>query len=186
MNNFTNSTIECEKENEFIYKFNGQLKLNEDLVVGLGEEQILLRGSSLRNTGHIWGVAIYTGHDSKVMMNSSKGVVKKSKLEITLNKYILMGMTIQFILCLFAAIWSSTWTYAKFRNDNVGPQYLQLLDSYEISATGKLLSDNSSKTQLSLGFVVYETFISLGKWILALMNFVSISLLVSLETVKFW
>lgn len=38
-------------------------------VIGLGEEQILLRGSSLRNTGYIWGIAVYTGHDSKVMMN---------------------------------------------------------------------------------------------------------------------
>lgn len=94
LNNFTESVIECEKENEFIYKFNGQLRMKNDQVVGLGEEQILLRGSSLRNTAHIWGIAVYTGHDSKVMMNSSKSVVKKSKLEIKLNRYLLMGMGI--------------------------------------------------------------------------------------------
>ena len=65
-----------------------------DVVIGLGEEQILLRGSSLRNTKYIWGIAVYTGHDSKVMMNSAKSTVKKSKLEIALNRYLLMGMTI--------------------------------------------------------------------------------------------
>lgn len=68
--------------------------MKDDQVVGLGEEQILLRGSSLRNTAYIWGIAVYTGHDSKVMMNSSKSVVKKSKLEIKLNRYLLMGMGI--------------------------------------------------------------------------------------------
>lgn len=94
INNFTNAEIECDKENEFIYKFNGKIMLPDDAVVGLGEDQILLRGSSLRNTKFIYGIAVYTGHDTKVMMNSSKSVAKKSKLEISLNKYLLMGMAL--------------------------------------------------------------------------------------------
>jgi len=72
MLNFNNATIECEKENEFIYKFFGTMRLREGAEqMALDVDQVLLRGSSLRNTKWIYGVAIYTGHDSKVMMNSS-------------------------------------------------------------------------------------------------------------------
>ena len=36
--NFNDCEIECDKENEFIYKFNGKIKFSNDLVVGLGED----------------------------------------------------------------------------------------------------------------------------------------------------
>ena len=95
--NFNGSWIECEKPNEFIYKFSGCLRIpdksQEDLgpsrnskvrgfgrdlsrvsqrmnTIMLDEDMLLLRGSSLRNTDWVYGVAIYTGHDTKVMMNS--------------------------------------------------------------------------------------------------------------------
>ena len=108
-------------------------------MIGLGEEQILLRGSSLRNTKHVWGIAVYTGHDSKVMMNSSKSTVKKSKLEITLNRYLLMGMAIQMILCLVAALISGIWTWYKWRDEAATPFYLQLDRSYAFNTDGSLV-----------------------------------------------
>lgn len=108
-------------------------------MIGLGEEQILLRGSSLRNTKHIWGIAVYTGHDSKVMMNSSKSTVKKSKLEITLNRYLLMGMAIQMILCLVAALISGIWTWYKWRDEAATPFYLELDHSYRFNTDGSLI-----------------------------------------------
>lgn len=81
--NFNQAEIECEKENEFIYKFFGTMTVDpsEDHFP-LGVDQVLLRGSSLRNTDWIYGVAIYTGHDSKVMMNSQNSKPKLSKIEI--------------------------------------------------------------------------------------------------------
>ena len=80
---------------------------------------------------------MYTGHDTKVMMNSSKGTPKKSKLEKSLNRYIIMGVLIQFFLCLFAAIWSGLWTLMMFRkNSDVRPFYLELDKSYQLSSSG--------------------------------------------------
>lgn len=122
---FTNAEIECDKENEFIYKFNGKLQLR-DKTVGLGEDQILLRGSSLRNTKHIWGIAVYTGHDTKVMMNSSKSVMKKSKLEIKMNKYLILGMLMQQILCFFAALYTTIWSWVHYADPENTPYYLEL------------------------------------------------------------
>jgi len=63
--------------------------LAENEPISLNENQILLRGSSLRNTDWIYGVVIYTGHDTKVMMNSSKSRAKFSKIELRINKYLL-------------------------------------------------------------------------------------------------
>ena len=63
--------------------------LAENEPISLNENQILLRGSSLRNTDWIYGVVIYTGHDTKVMMNSSKSRAKFSQIELRINKYLL-------------------------------------------------------------------------------------------------
>ena len=63
--------------------------LAENDPISLNENQILLRGSSLRNTDWIYGVVIYTGHDTKVMMNSSKSRAKFSQIELRINKYLL-------------------------------------------------------------------------------------------------
>ncbi len=45
----------------------------------LSADQVLLKGSILRNTDWCYGVACYTGHQTKVMKNSLKSRVKKSR-----------------------------------------------------------------------------------------------------------
>ena len=35
--------------------------------ISLGPENLLLRGSSVRNTEYAYGVAVFCGHDTKVM-----------------------------------------------------------------------------------------------------------------------
>lgn len=95
MKEFKNAEVECEAENEFLYTFAGSLKFTDkDLSVPLDADQLCLRGSSLRNTEHIYGVAIYTGHDSKVMMNSAKSKPKFSRIEIAMSRYIFMSIFI--------------------------------------------------------------------------------------------
>lgn len=80
---FSNSSIHCENPNENIYAFAGFLKFNDrELEVSIDIDQILLRGASLRNTEYVYGVAIFTGHDTRVMMNSSKSKPKFSKVEL--------------------------------------------------------------------------------------------------------
>lgn len=106
--NFQSASIECEQPNEFLYTFNGQLTINKD-IVAIDKDQILLRGSSLKNTKWVYGVAIYTGHDSKIMKNSSQSKAKKSKLEISTNKYLMQAFFIQTIVCFTGAIFSTIW-----------------------------------------------------------------------------
>ncbi|KAI0486585.1 hypothetical protein KFK09_029333 [Dendrobium nobile] len=58
------ATIRCEDPNPSLYTFVGNLEY-EKQVCSLDPNQILLRDSKLRNTSYIYGVVIFTGHDSK-------------------------------------------------------------------------------------------------------------------------
>ena len=71
MTNFNGASIECEAPNEFLYKFEGNLTQRDGAVISMGPDQILLRGSSLRNTEWVIGVTVFTGHETKVMKNSA-------------------------------------------------------------------------------------------------------------------
>jgi phospholipid-transporting ATPase len=107
----------------------GTLKFKSDdgvlNAIPLDIDQMLLRGSSLRNTKWIYGIAIYTGHDSKVMMNSSNNKPKFSKLETATNGYIVMGICIQVLVCLLSAVLNSVWSLF-LKAQGIDQTYLQL------------------------------------------------------------
>lgn len=74
--------VTCEAPNDQLYKFEGTIKTPDNVTYSLDHNSILLRGTSLRNTEWVYGIVIYTGHDSKIMKNSSKARTKFSKLEL--------------------------------------------------------------------------------------------------------
>ena len=63
------AVIECDAPNKMLYEFCGKLTMNSE-EYPIGPENILLRGAKIRNTEWALGVAIYTGHETKLMMNS--------------------------------------------------------------------------------------------------------------------
>lgn len=83
------ATINCEKPNNGIYKFEGNMELKGQQI-SLGPENMLLRGSSLRNTEIAFGIAIFTGHDTKVMQNAAQATYKASSLEQKTNYAIII------------------------------------------------------------------------------------------------
>lgn len=44
----------------------------------MNSENMLLRGSSLKNTDYVIGLCVFTGHDTKVMKNSAHSKYKFS------------------------------------------------------------------------------------------------------------
>jgi magnesium-transporting ATPase (P-type) len=68
-----------------------------------------LKGSSLKNTEYIYGAAIYTGHETKIMKNSVGSRMKKSDVQKKMEKYILITILLQFSICALAGILSATW-----------------------------------------------------------------------------
>lgn len=101
-------SIDCEEANDQIYKFEGTFNStygNKKIV--LSSENLLLRGSSLRNTDWALGVVVYSGHQTKIMMNSSSAKFKMSGLEKGTNKHIIQIFCVQTLLCFIAAIFGT-------------------------------------------------------------------------------
>lgn len=82
--------------------------------VALGPDQVLPRGAMLRNTRWVFGVVIYTGHDTKLMQNNTTTApLKRSTLDRLTNTQILMLFFILLLLCLLSAIFNVLWTRAN-------------------------------------------------------------------------
>ena len=114
--------IECDTPNRHLYEFNGVLYgvNTKALSLGLwlnrawkkcrsGPERVLLRGASLRNTRWACGVVVYTGHESKLMLNSRAVPLKCSNVDITTNYYILILFAILLAVSTMSALFSHLW-----------------------------------------------------------------------------
>ncbi|OMJ67067.1 hypothetical protein SteCoe_35873 [Stentor coeruleus] len=156
-----NCDIVCEEPNPVIYQFSGLLRL-ENFTIPLSLQQFLIRGSSLKNTNWVIGLTVYTGHESKIMLNSVKTKSKFSTLENQMNKQIVIIFLLQISLCIFCGFFYMIW-YDKNKTNT--SQYLDLESS-----------ENNLLAQFTLSFFT---------WMLNFTNFVPISLLVTLEMVKF-
>lgn len=152
------ATIECDAPNKMLYEFCGKLKINSD-EHPIGPENILLRGAKMRNTEWALGVAIYTGHETKLMMNSmAQAPLKQSHVEISTNRQILALLGILIVICLISAGASAWWMH-------VNPNHWYL---------SELQSDASA-----------NFFLTLLTFIILYNNLIPISLQVTLEMVRF-
>lgn len=154
--------INCDPPNSRIYDFKGTLQLGQD-VHSLENNQVLLRGSSLRNTKWVIGVVVYSGHDTKLMQNSSAVRFKYSMVENMMSSQIIYVILMQITLCLFCALYYTLWFWMT---EDDTEQYLDL-DSHH----------NNLFAQFIIAFF---------SWMLLFTNFVPISLIVTLEMVKYF
>jgi phospholipid-transporting ATPase len=155
--------LNYERPNPYLYKFRGSMKLSNNHEFSLDASNFLLRSCSLRSEYAV-GVVVYSGHDTKIMLNSVRARAKSSRLERIMNKQIFYVFIIQMILCLLVSCGAAVlFQYFK----NIVP-YLHL---------------NSHFLKDSNFFMVW--LIKFGNWVLIFTNFVPISLIVTLETVKF-
>ncbi|KDP21262.1 hypothetical protein JCGZ_21733 [Jatropha curcas] len=105
--------VQCEQPNNSLYTFTGNLIIQKQ-TLPLSPNQLLLRGCSLRNTEYIVGAVIFTGPETKVMMNSMNVPSKRSTLERKLDKLILTLFGSLFFMCLIGAIASGIFINRKY------------------------------------------------------------------------
>ncbi|XP_038692717.1 phospholipid-transporting ATPase 3-like isoform X2 [Tripterygium wilfordii] len=104
--------LQCEQPNNSLYTFTGNLIIQKQ-TLPLTPNQILLRGCSLRNTAYIVGAVIFTGQETKVMMNAMNVPSKRSTLERKLDKLILTLFGTLFFMSLIGAIGSGVFINRK-------------------------------------------------------------------------
>ncbi|KAI6112036.1 Ca-transporting ATPase [Pisolithus croceorrhizus] len=68
-------SLRSEQPNNSLYTYEGTLDLVTDAgmpkQVPLGPDQLLLRGAQLRNTPWVYGLVVFTGHETKLMRNAT-------------------------------------------------------------------------------------------------------------------
>lgn len=72
---------------------NASVTLNEP--ISLGPENLLIRGSSIRNTEWVMGIVINTGKDTKLMQNVKPRPRKNSRLERETNRHYFVTLALQ-------------------------------------------------------------------------------------------
>ena len=86
--------IEIDTPNKNIYSINGCIITEKTEKKYFTEANCLLRGGVLKNVKFIYGIVIYTGKETKIMMNIKKGIEKNSSLDILLNKIVIIFIII--------------------------------------------------------------------------------------------
>jgi magnesium-transporting ATPase (P-type) len=110
--------IQCEQPNSSIHHFHGSVFVT-GREIGADASSLLLRGSSLRNTKYALGIVVYTGKESKLVMNSRKAPSKLSYIERIMNTLIYIIFAAQIVISLislvffviFKSIYSDELTY---------------------------------------------------------------------------
>uniref|UniRef100_A0A8C9VJY8 Phospholipid-transporting ATPase n=1 Tax=Scleropages formosus TaxID=113540 RepID=A0A8C9VJY8_SCLFO len=150
--------MECESPNRHLYDFVGNIRLDGHGAVPLGPDQILLRGAQLRNTQWIHGIVVYTGHDTKLMQNSTRPPLKLSNVERITNIQILVLFGCLLGISLVCSIGQTIW---KNRHGD-SAWYMDL--------------NYGGAANFGLNFLTF---------IILFNNLIPISLLVTLEVIKF-
>ncbi len=105
---------DVEQPQPNLYSFNGVLKWNHSSSSSSDEEKInsepidinniLLRGSTIRNTKWIIGIVLFTGPETKIMLNAGITPTKRSRITRELNVSIITNFIVLFIICFVSGI----------------------------------------------------------------------------------
>lgn len=110
--------IECENPNEKIYDFQGRmtsvsptasLQNNTTQYIPLSASNLILQGCHIRNTSWIYGVAVYTGNQTKLGQNKSPTQVKRTKQDLFISRISGAVFCLQLILTIAFGIVGNIW-----------------------------------------------------------------------------
>ncbi|KAF5351676.1 hypothetical protein D9756_007514 [Leucocoprinus leucothites] len=157
--------LRSEQPNNSLYTYEGTLELITEhgtpKQVPLGPDQILLRGAQIRNTPWAYGLTVFTGHETKLMRNATAAPIKRTAVERQVNVQIVFLFFFLLALSIGSTIGSSirSWFFSN--------QQWYLFEQNSLSGRAR-------------GFIEdILTFIILYN------NLIPISLIVTMEVVKF-
>ena len=100
----TNLSVACIEPTKELYYFEGRLKAclpdEPEFKMNLDLNQFLHRGSFVENSGHVIALVVYTGSESKLIMNLGKYVYKMSSFDKILNFIMIMHLCMAIIIAL--------------------------------------------------------------------------------------
>ncbi|RCH93898.1 hypothetical protein CU098_001750, partial [Rhizopus stolonifer] len=123
-------------------------------------DNVLLRGHVLRNTKWAIAVVIFTGTETKIMLNSGRTPSKRSQVDKEMNKEIYVAFFVLFALCLVCAIMAG------------------VMRAREMKSSASSLYNAQTESPGYVGFLNFWSSLIIFQ------NIIPISLYVSIEFVK--
>ncbi|KAJ7047444.1 phospholipid-translocating ATPase [Mycena alexandri] len=154
-------SVKADRPDTNMYKLNAAVVMGDE-TFPVDLSMTLLRGTVLRNTQWVIGVVLYTGLDTKIVMNSGGAPSKRSRVERQMDPQVLINLLILFLMAVACGIGDSV-----------------LEHQYEPRSAPWLYSDDSSDDNPSINGVI--------TWAFAFLTFqdiVPISLYISMEVVR--
>ncbi|KAM5487209.1 phospholipid transporting ATPase [Microsporum canis] len=163
--------IESEQPHPNLYQYSGTIKWSQanpdypdspekEMVEAITINNVLLRGCNLRNTEWVLAVVIFTGLQTKIMLNTGISPRKTARLAKDLNWNVIYNFIILFAMCLTSGIVQGA-TWAQGNNS---------LDWFEFGSYG--------------GKPSVDGIITFWASLILFQNLVPISLFVSLEIIR--
>ncbi|KAJ7498994.1 phospholipid-translocating ATPase [Mycena latifolia] len=154
-------SIKADRPDTNMYRLNAAVVMGDE-TFPVDLSMTLLRGTVLRNTQWVIGVVMYTGLDTKIVMNSGGAPSKRSRVERLMNPQVLINLFILFMLTVACGIGDSV-----------------LEHQYEPRSAPWLYGDDESSDNPSINGLI--------TWAFAFLTFqdiVPISLYISMEVVR--
>jgi phospholipid-transporting ATPase len=111
--------VECEQPNESLIKFDGRVTYSYNpssplpppphmspdptTILPLTINNLILRGSVLRNTDYVYAVVVYTGSNTRIMKNLKRSGNKQSRLQNWVNNLVLLALLLN-VLFLMSSV----------------------------------------------------------------------------------
>ncbi|KAB8294775.1 hypothetical protein EYC80_006737 [Monilinia laxa] len=165
----TEFTIDSEAPHPNLYQYsavarwtqyNGKDGEGEEMVEPISINNLLLRGCNLRNTDWILGVVVFTGFDTKIMLNSGITPSKRSRIARELNWNVVYNFILLFTIC-FASGLVEGIIWGEGNNT---------IDLFEFGSIG--------------GAPALDGFITFWAALILFQNLVPISLYITIEIIK--
>eukprot|EP00803_Ostreobium_quekettii_P002905 evm.model.scf_903.4 EVM.evm.TU.scf_903.4 scf_903:32108-44084(+) len=166
--------LESEHPNRNLHKYKGRFQATYSDSTGATRRtqmpvtmnEMLLRGTLLKNSRHVYGLVVYTGPESRIQKNAAAAPLKYGSFDLFLNIQVYALIVIQAIMCVCLAAGNLIW-----REEEGKKRYFLAFDQYVAG---------NYEDSVTYFFLVFLTF-----WILT-SYMVPISLFVTMEIVKFW
>lgn len=100
--------VDSEPPHQNLYLYNAVMRYRtatgEAKTEPVSINELLLRGCSLRNTSWVIGLVVFTGDDTKIMLNGGDTPSKRSKIEKQTNFNVVMNFVVLVVMCIAVAI----------------------------------------------------------------------------------
>ncbi|KAK7413748.1 drs2 neo1 protein [Neonectria punicea] len=132
----TKATVVSEDPNLDLYSYDGRVTIGDE-TMPLSLNNVVYRGSTLRNTTEAIGLVINSGEECKIRMNANRNVrAKTPAMQSTINRIVLFQIFIVLMLAMGLTIGYHLWE-GETENDsfylrNAGVPFVEIFFGYLI------------------------------------------------------